>query len=1030
MGAPQRIVELVEQFSRNFDSYKSGRYNEAQVRREYIDPFFTELGWDVENRRGYAEAYKDVIHEDAIRIGTAVKAPDYCFRIGGVRKFFLEAKKPSINLKDEPSAAYQLRRYAWSAKLPLSILTDFEEFAVYDCRSKPHPSDKASTARVMYFHYTDYPQRWEEIAEVFSREAVLKGSFDRYAESSKRKKGTAEVDEAFLAEIEQWREELARNLALRNPSLSERELNYAVQKTIDRIIFLRICEDRGIERYGQLLELVNGERTYERLLGLFRRADDRYNSGLFHFTQEKERAEKPDTLTPTLVIDDKVLKGILKGLYYPDSPYEFSVLPAEILGQVYEQFLGKVITLTGGHRARIEEKPEVKKAGGVYYTPSYIVDYIVQNTVGRLVEGKTPEQVSKLRILDPACGSGSFLLGAYQYLLDWHLKYYTEHEPEKWLTKKNPPICEVQYAAGSQESGAFSKDGKSDWIPACAGMTKNTLSEMTGVEAEAGHFSSREGQRKVGRHGLKSGGTNRAYKLTVGERKRILLNNLYGVDIDAQAVEVTKLSLLLKVLEGEKDLALFHRERALPDLGHNIQCGNSLIGTDFYKGQQGMLFDEEQRYKINAFDWEEAFPEVFSGKNPGFDAVIGNPPWGADIDDVTHYIVQKYPQSTKSYRDSFKLFIEKAINITNQRGYSAFIVPSAMMFQPRYLDVRQLLRKYKIIYLWNIGDKVFGSKVNAPCCIYIIKKEKPDCRWTVSILDTANKKSSYLRKEKDKQPLYRKILQSIYKETVGETFVTFYRKLKDNETELQNLLDCKDCGIKHQRIGVGMEQKGKTDLAERLYYTGPQQEKDDKKFLIGSDLISSGWYIELNNERYFRSNYKDILKANEIVYFNENIFNLPEKIVWRQTSDRIRATLLGPYWFANTLQAGVLKDNSYNIRYLLGLMNSKYLNYIYVETVKELGRVFPQVKLNKIRALPIRIIDFSNSPERAQHDRMVELVERMLELNKRLQAVKTPDEKARLERQITATDREIDELVYELYGLTEEEKRMVEEAMR
>ena len=227
-----------------------------------------------------------------------------------------------------------------------------------------------------------------------------------------------------------------------------------------------------------------------------------------------------------------------------------------------------------------------------------------------------------------------------------------------------------------------------------------------------------------------------------------------------------------------------------------------------------------------------------------------------------------------------------------------------------------------------------------------------------------------------------------------------------------------------------MEQKGKTDLAERLYYTGPQQEKDDKKFLIGSDLISSGWYIELNNERYFRSNYKDILKANEIVYFNENIFNLPEKIVWRQTSDRIRATLLGPYWFANTLQAGVLKDNSYNIRYLLGLMNSKYLNYIYVETVKELGRVFPQVKLNKIRALPIRIIDFSNSPERAQHDRMVELVERMLELNKRLQAVKTPDEKARLERQITATDREIDELVYELYGLTEEEKRMVEEAMR
>ena len=367
MTVPAKILNLVKRFEQNLDAYKQGRYNEAQVRREFIDPFFKTLGWDVDNEQGYAESYKDVVHEDAIKVSGALKAPDYCFRIGGTRKFFLEAKKPSINIKDAIPPAYQLRRYAWSAKLPLSILTDFEEFAVYDCRVKPIKTDRASKARILYLNYMDYPQRWDEIATIFSREAVLKGSFDKYAESKKVKRGTAEVDAAFLGEIERWRELLARNIALRNSQLSQRELNFAVQRTIDRIIFLRICEDRGIEIYGKLMALQNGHRIYQRLLHLFRQADDRYNSGLFFFKLEKGRPDNPDKLTPSLTIDDKVLKDILRNLYYPDSPYEFSVLPADILGQVYEQFLGKVIRLTPAHRAVVEDKPEVKKAWRVLY---------------------------------------------------------------------------------------------------------------------------------------------------------------------------------------------------------------------------------------------------------------------------------------------------------------------------------------------------------------------------------------------------------------------------------------------------------------------------------------------------------------------------------------------------------------------------------------------------------------------------------------------------------------------------------------
>ena len=375
-----------------------------------------------------------------------------------------------------------------------------------------------------------------------------------------------------------------------------------MQITIDRIIFLRICEDRGIEPYGQLQGFVGGTEVYPRLVRLFQRADDRYNSGLFHFLPEKDRTEGPDELTPELSIDDKPLKDILRSLYYPDSPYEFSVLPAEILGQVYEQFLGKVITLTAGHHAKVEDKPEVKKAGGVYYTPSYIVDYIVEHTVGKLLEDRdvevtdisrgrgkkrlqTPVMNRPLRVLDPACGSGSFLLGAYQKLLDWYRDYYDKNSPQTWAKFEEPPI-------------ACAADG--------------------------------------------------SWKLTTAERKRILLDHIYGVDIDPQAVEVTKLSLLLRVLEGEKNLVLFHNERALPDLADNIKCGNSLIGPDFYEGKQFTMFDDDERLRINAFDWHAEFPHIF--QDGGFDAVIGNPPYGAELrSDELAYVQDRFAGQSKTF---------------------------------------------------------------------------------------------------------------------------------------------------------------------------------------------------------------------------------------------------------------------------------------------------------------------------------------------------------------------------------------------
>ena len=568
MAAPDSIRQLVERFEQHRDAYRAGKYNETQLRREFLDPFFEALGWDVFNKLGYSEENKHVIHEDSLEIEGAKKAPDYAFKVGKERKFFVEAKKPSVRIETNPEVAFQLKRYVWSAKLPLGILTDFEEFAIYECRSKPKVSDSVKTGRVMLLSYTDYIEKWDEIVSIFSHDAVMTGGFDKFANSAVKKKGTAEVDSAFLAEIEGWRETLAKNIALRNKEKihSEADLNYAVQMTIDRMIFLRICEDRGYESEFQLQELAKRENVYAELKKLFAKADIKYNSGLFHFKEEKGRG-RADTFTTGLEIDDKVLKDILKDLYYP-APYVFALIPADILGQIYEQFLGKVIRLTASGNAKVEEKPEVRKAGGVYYTPTFIVDTIVKNTLGKLVNsnlvignlgiGMTTKEVAKLRIVDPACGSGTFLLGAYQYLLDWHLNWYLENDFEKWSKGKNAVLVQ-------------SKEG---------------------------------------------------WKLSVEKKKEILLNNIYGVDIDPQAVEVTKLSLLLKVIEDPGQLSYLD-ERILPDLGRNIQCGNSLIGSDYFEGQ--LMVNGEERARVNAFDWKAAFPEVFA--QGGFDAVVGNPPY-------------------------------------------------------------------------------------------------------------------------------------------------------------------------------------------------------------------------------------------------------------------------------------------------------------------------------------------------------------------------------------------------------------------
>jgi len=694
----EKLEGLIGFFENNIRQYKGGGYDEAKARVDFIDKLFALLGWDIANEQGHSEQYREVIREDRLEISGRIKAPDYCFRVGGVRKFFVEAKKPSVDVKSDIAAAFQLRRYAYTAKLPLSILTDFEELAIYDTRIKPDQRDSSSVGRIFYCTYKDYLKNWDFIFDTFSKDAIWKGSFDRYVEENKRKKGTSEVDKEFLKLIEKWRENIAKSIALRNPDLSIYELNDSVQKTIDRIIFLRIAEDRDMEKYGRLQTVLeNKKEIYPQLVSLFAQADAKYNSGIFDF--------KADQLTPKLKIDDKVFREIIKDLYYPESPYEFSVLPVEILGNIYEQFLGKTIHLTAGHQARVEEKPEVRKAGGVYYTPKYIVDYIVKNTVGELIAGArkdtkkeraeaspapTEKSIPLIKILDPACGSGSFLIAAYQYMIDVYLEYYT-------------------------------------------GLIGRGTARLSPT---VGRAPTVERDKKILQRSLKENRIypikQNEYRLTIGEKQRILQEHIYGVDIDRQAVEVTKLSLLLKLLEGENSestgyLFKYSDIKLLPNLSDNIRCGNSLIGSDFYDSVQKDLFnDEEVSRRLNVFDWEKEFPEVF--KNGGFDAVIGNPPYVRQegLGEYKEYFSVHY-RVYHGVADLYAYFIEKGISLLRKDGLFGIIVANKWMRAGYGERLRRFLKSKEILEILDFGDlPVFEKATTYPCILLVKNHDRED----------------------------------------------------------------------------------------------------------------------------------------------------------------------------------------------------------------------------------------------------------------------------------------------------------------
>lgn len=1002
------IKELVEKFKSNYKQFHSSDYNETLTRQDFINPFFEYLGWDISNKQGYSQIYREVIHEDKLKIGKETKAPDYSFRIGGNRVFFVEAKKPSRNLKEDSDAAYQIRRYAWSGKLAVSILTDFEEFAIYDCSKKPSPNDKASMSRIEYINYEDYLNRFDFLYDTFAKENVLRGSLEKYNADTKSKKGTESVDIDFLNSLDDLRTKLASNISKLN-SLSLRDLNFAVQHIIDRIIFLRVAEDRGVENYGDLREACCGNNYYKNIVEIFKKSDGKYNSGIFDFSKDK--------ITQNIEVDNKVIKEIINDLYYPKSPYEFSVISVEIIGNAYEQFLGKTITIGNNSKAKIELKPEVRKAGGVYYTPEYIVDYIVENTVGEKIKGKTPKEIANIKIVDPACGSGSFLIGAYKYLLNYHREYYSKQGKKKFLAS-------ARRWRGSKED-AITEDGE----------------------------------------------------LALWVKKQILINNIFGVDIDSNAVEVAKLSLLLKCMENETPASIMNNqslfnERALPSLDENIKCGNSLIGNDFYSGGDSLNIDIETQYKINCFDWEREFSSIF--KSGGFDIVIGNPPYVKEYTDREIFENIKKSKLVKYYQgkmDLWYFFVCFGLDILKDNGKLGFIAPNNWITNSGASILRnKILTDTKILKYVDFGDfKVFAD-AGIQTMVFILNKENISEDYQLDYYKVLNKNisildlSNFLFKDIKNEDI--SIIKTIMsKNKMLNDIITFVDankeailyKIKEKgnyylneDNTAQGIVYPQDYLNEKNRLVLGGDfkvgdgifvindkEKNQLNLQKeelkliRPVYTTEQIKRYyansiNKEWVIytGSTFKNINEMKKYPNIKKHLDKFKKVITSDNAPYGlhrarKESFFNGEKIIAVRKCVDR---PIFSYVDFNSYVSATfyVIKPANIDLKYLTGILNSKLIAF----WLKNKGKM--QGSNYQVDKEPLLNIPIVNTKDEKVKSKLVKLVDNIIAINKKLVGENNPNTKEIIERQVRALDGEIDRLVYGLYGLTDEEVGIIE----
>ena len=637
------LASLVSRFNAEESKFcaTNGNYSETEVRTEFIDPLFSCLGWDMNNAAGTANSIKDVVREKSQLTETTAKRPDYTFRIAAQRKFFVEAKKPAIDIRTHKESAFQVRSYGWTAGLPISILTNFRTLRVYDTSTAPSNSDDANVGLRLEFDYSDFTARFDELLMFFGRESVGRGSIEE--KFGKGGSGELPINLVFLKRFNDWRLKIAQDLHGRYPKIPINELNDIAQKVINRFVFIRMCEDRGIEGEERLKKVIQKKNLIE-LRKLFQELDQRYNTGLFDVMR--------DPLQSMFYIDAKVLDTLVNELYFPQAPYSFSVLDADFLGQVYELFLTKRMAIDETGKVILEDKPAYE-GREVITTPQPLVDEIVRRTF----QGRFPrfqnsksydlDKLKEIRILDMAAGSGRFLLRCLDELVDIAI--------------------DISRAAGDKVS--IYKRAEND------------------------------------------------YRLSFENKCTLLHCCLFGIDIDFNAVEVTRFSLLIKLLEDETQGTLPLGLKILPNLDSNIIWGNSVVEADFANCSQDII------EATQPMDW------LLRGFSAQYDAVVGNPPYVKTEDmklatpHELKYYKAKYDTAFKQF-DKYFIFIEKAASRLMNGGWLGMVVSNKWITIESGKKLRSLLSKNELIAeLVDFGNELLFEGKSTYVCLLVLSKE-------------------------------------------------------------------------------------------------------------------------------------------------------------------------------------------------------------------------------------------------------------------------------------------------------------------
>ena len=1028
------LARLVDRFDRQFPEFTSPDYNEATLRADLLDPFFRALGWDVGNTKGLIHTEREVDIEVRTAVSGRQTRADYVFRAARVERFTCEAKKPAEVLSDPH--IFQAKRDAYARGVPLALLSDFQELKIFVVGARPH-RDEPHVGEWKVLNFRQYPAAAREIWDLLAYENVTSGSIDRLIDSLpkrplrlKGKQGylirpdrNRSLDADFLNFLDDVRQQLGSDLLKHNDRtdlLVSHRLNEAAQHIIDRLVFLRICEDRGIDTGQQLQSLFDGwyrqqqhpprlhrpgRQTHLRFGTEIEEDPAPYDAGgrtegsLYLEIVEHIRSldQRPPSYKPffngqlfkahfseDLTVGDEWLANFILDLTDDDTGYNFATIKVEILGDVYERFLGKVLR-PQGRGATIEEKPEVRKAGGVYYTPRYITDYIVEQTVGRLVDGKTPKEVQKLRILDPACGSGSFLLRAYERVMEHYLRWFTA-DPKR----RREEDCYVD-AAGN-------------------------------------------------------------VRLTSRLKRRILKENIYGVDIDAQAVEVTQLSLYLKMLEGENretlraQTELFRGEALLPPLDQNVRCFNSLIASDF-------SLDPDELVRVNAGDWEVQFPAIM--KAGGFDAVIGNPPWGYEFhEQELEYLREHHREIIVRMVDSFMYFTQLGLSRLTSSGRFGMILPDVMLYQGDAEKLRRiLLARTTLTSVCNMGD-VF-EKVTRPACIVTCRNgysENAEFPITDLTATTKPEKAAKLRQPSSFKTITLRRIRSL----PGSMFPSGQLPQLELWHRIQKvpnraLLDFVDNDGIQRGVSPDLKDAFLVDSATAAKW---RLEKSHLRPSLTGGIHVRRYAIEqpdlfiiyttrdddfskLPHIRTFIDQFRKEITCKEVqqkkhsLYAlhrarDRKIFEKAEKLVGVITEDEIVLALDDRQTFPTDGLYVFAPKGGVSAKYLMGILNSGLFVTLYRLISSEEGRVLAQVKPTMLAKLPIRVLNQKMKEEKLQYDRLVALVDRILTLTPALRGAKTDVERTALQNAVTKADRDIDQLVYQLYGLTPQEIALVE----